>query len=277
MRLDEISRALQADAEEIERLLQDPSDALLRVLLNNENLTELALSAAIRRSRLSPKTLAWIAEHPRWRDAYRVLVALAHNRNTPHRVTLKFLKRLRLFDLVSLLHAPHVAPDIRVAAERLVLDRLKEDLPWGTKIAVARRATANILDRIIDDPALTPFCLDNRRLRETSLCRAIHLHLEDPALLDRIATHFIWSSRYAVRLALARNPFLPERRRFEILQTLRRKDLRQIAKDETLPRLVRQQAATVLAASSREMETAPPAEAKILLLDPEDPEEPQEG
>ena len=213
MRLDEIARALEADAAEIERLLEHPSDELIRVLLNNEHLSELTLATAIRRTPLDAGTLVRIAEHPRWQGSYRVLVALAHNPKTPPRLVFEFLKGLRLFDLVSLLHAPHVSSDIRIAAERLVLDRLKEDLPWGTKIAVARRASADILDRLIEDPNLAPFCLDNRRLREVSLCRAIHLCFDDPALLDEIATHFIWGPRYRVRFALACNPSLPERRR----------------------------------------------------------------
>jgi hypothetical protein len=234
-----LARAKIASADDLKVLLQNPTDSLILAVLDNRNLNELDLVAALRKNRYQPETLTQVASHPTFKRSYRIKLALCLNPKTPHRLVLPFLRELFLFDQLAVIQHPFVSPDIKVVAEHAILEKLK-DLPLGNKITLARRASANLLDRLIETDNITILqaCLDNPRLRELSILKAIHLRIKKPWMLDLIFQHYRWGSSYDVRLALLQHPDLPASAREKIVTTITRKDLLALLAEQRVDRKI---------------------------------------
>lgn len=227
-----IAKAKSASSEELKVILEKPLDDVLISALDNPNLNELDLISLIRKNRYRPETLTKIANHPNFKRSYRVKVALCHNPKTPHRLVLSYLKEIFLFDLISIIQNPYVSPDIKIAAENIVMQKM-EEIPLGTKITLAKRASPNILDKLILNETVPIFnaCLDNPKLREISLLKAINLSLKKGEILNLIVNHNKWGNSYAVKLALLRHPNLFEKQRLAIIKTISKKDIIEIIKE----------------------------------------------
>jgi len=120
------------------------------------------------------------------------------------------------------------------------------DLPLGTRRAAARGSDRYKLDRLLHDRdhRVIGILLDNPRITERDAVRIAAMRPTRPEVLETVARHTRWSSRYRVRKALACNPWTPAPIARRLLPTLMRQDLRHaleagVLPDELLPEVRR--------------------------------------
>jgi hypothetical protein len=105
------------------------------------------------------------------------------------------------------------------------------ELPLGVRRAAARAQDRNMLDRLLYDrnPRVIRLLLNNPRLTERDVIKITATRPTAPAVLEEVAAHRRWASRYRVRKALACNPYTPTPIARRLLPTLMRQDLHHVA------------------------------------------------
>jgi len=117
-------------------------------------------------------------------------------------------------------------------------------LTLGERKALARRPTAELLDRLARDPEpeVIRALLSNSRLTEQEVVLIAALRPQTPANLREVFRARRWSSRYHVRRALAMNPHTPGEIAVRVLAFLTTLDLAEVAADAQLGPAVRREA-----------------------------------
>jgi hypothetical protein len=115
------------------------------------------------------------------------------------------------------------APDAPTANPHL-------DLSAGERTARARGRDRLLLDRLLHDrdPRVIAALLDNPRLSERDVVKIAAMRPTRPEVLDCIAAHPRWATRYRVRKALAFNPATPPPLARALLPTLLQQDLAEL-------------------------------------------------
>jgi hypothetical protein len=111
------------------------------------------------------------------------------------------------------------------------------DLPLGTRRSAARSSDRYKLDRLLHDRdhRVIAVLLDNPRITERDAIRIAAMRPTRPEVLEVVARHSRWSTRYRVRKALACNPATPAQIARRLLPTLLRQDLRHALESGVLP------------------------------------------
>lgn len=202
--------ALTATGSELYSLLQDPSGEVLRVALKNPRLSEEHLLALLKRRDLAEDLLKAISQLKLGEGSHRIKVALAKNPGTPGTVLQTLLPQLYLFELLELCYLPGVTPDQKVAAERVILQRLPTTA-LGNKMTMARRGTAVLVDALLKegDSRLMEACLQNPRLREVSILQFLNGPHATAETISSIARHPRWKQRPNLKMTLLKNRKTP--------------------------------------------------------------------
>jgi hypothetical protein len=102
------------------------------------------------------------------------------------------------------------------------------DLAVGVRRAAARGRDRFLLDRLLHDRdhRVIRLLLDNPRIVEQDVVRVAAMRPTRPEVLEVIARHRRWASRYLVRRALIFNPYTPVPIGRGLLPTLMAQDLR---------------------------------------------------
>lgn len=202
--------ALTATSSELFSLLHDSAGDVLRALLKNPCLSEDHLLALLKRRDLTEDLLKSISRLKLGEGSHRIKVALARNPGTPGTVLQSLLPQLYLFELLELCYLPGVTPDQKVAAERVILQRLPS-VAMGNKMTMARRGTATLVDALLKegDLRLMAPCLQNPRLREVSLLQFLQGPHASAETISAIARHPRWNQRPNLRLVILKNRKTP--------------------------------------------------------------------
>jgi hypothetical protein len=202
--------ALTAAGAEIFPLLQDPAGEVLRALLKNSCLNEEHLLILLKRRDLSEDLLKGVSQLRLGEGNHRIKVALARNPGTSGSVLQTLLPQLYLFELLELCFIPGVTPDQKVAAERVILQRLPT-AAMGNKMTLARRGTATLVDALLKegDIRLMEPCLQNPRLREISVLQFLNGPHTSAETISVIARHSRWNQRPNLKMAFLKNRKTP--------------------------------------------------------------------
>ena len=205
-------------------------------LLENPSVSEPDVVQLLERLDLSANVLVAVANAANWISSESVRFRLARHPKAPRRVAVSLLRQLFLFDLVRVSLLPSTPAEIRRAAEAMILTRIPH-LPVGEKLTLARRGPSRVAGAILAEghPQAIKLALGNSFITESQILKVL-AKLEVPArVLIAIAQHPKWSCQYNVRLALIRNVHTPVPVISAILPDLTLRDLREIAKNESLP------------------------------------------
>ncbi|WP_432820985.1 hypothetical protein [Trichloromonas sp.] len=202
--------ALTASGAELFTLLQDPAGEVLRTLLKNPRLGEDHLLVLLKRRDLTEDLLKAVSQLKLGEGSHRVKLALAKNPGTPGTLLQSLLPQLYLFELIELCFLPGVTPDQKVAAERVVLQRLPTTA-LGNKMTMARRGTATIVDALLKegDIRLMDPCLQNPRLREVSILQFLNGPHASAETISAIARNPRWKQRPNLKMAMLKNRKTP--------------------------------------------------------------------
>lgn len=206
-----VHRALNGSKEELFSLMERPSPDILRAALRNPALDEAHLLALLHHTGLHPDLFTLLhQQHEPPAGSYQILFALAQHPEVPAYLVSSLLPRLYLFDLLKLCCLPGIPQDQKVAAERVIIQRIPAQ-PLGNKLTLARRGTAAIVEALLKEghPQVVAACLDNPHLKEG----AVHQFLASAAAtaesISQIARHNRWQRRPELQQAILKNPRTP--------------------------------------------------------------------
>lgn len=172
--------------------------------------TEDEALALLEQPQVDSVLLVELGRNPATIRSRKVTLALAMHPRTPQRVSLSALKRLFTFDLVAVTRAARAPARVKRAAEEEILKRI-EALSLGEKLALARRASPRVSERLLVEPdtRIIDIALNSPRLNESSLTRALMSANAPCQLFERASEHPKWSLRQEVSLALLRSEKTP--------------------------------------------------------------------
>jgi hypothetical protein len=232
--------ALTASGEELGRLVFHADTGVLLALVGNPALEEAQLCAMLERKNLPADVLEEVARRKALTKSYRVKKALAFHSRTPRLVGMRLLKELYVMDLVQLTLLPAIRTELKINAEEQLLARLPQ-LPLGQKITLARRGPARLAGSLVAEghPQLLAVALENPRLTEAQILKALSREKIPEAVPAAIARHGKWSQSYNVRMALVRQPHAPLASVLAFLPELTVSDLRELAAPGIVPEALR--------------------------------------
>lgn len=174
--------------------------------------------------------------------------ALVLHPHTPLARARTLVAHLGWRDLVEVASDPRVHPVIRRSAESYLEARIGE-MTLGERVALARRASRPIVALLAasEDEGVLRALLGNPFMVERLVVN-IASSSTAPALLRDLAAHVKWSTRRAVRLAVAENPRAPVATALRSVESLDPRDLRRLSRDGRVPTIVRIAAARRLQA-----------------------------
>jgi hypothetical protein len=233
---EKISAALSAEGEELWKLIREHRPEIILNATLNRHLTEDMAVFIARKKTVSSETLEFLAGDVRFKDSYKLKLALCKNPRTPQRVTFAQLKFLRIFDLSDLTKEQILPLNVRQKIEQSIGEKIPS-LPLGVRTALARRANSAIVALLMEkgDENVVSACLDSPALTEGLLHKIISRKTTQPLVVRSIAEHPKWSLRYSVKFGLIRNFNTPMACVVKFIEGMKATDLRDLYADPKLP------------------------------------------
>ena len=203
-------------------------------------LSEDAALALLRRPDLPADVLERLAKNGNVLKHRKVKLALVEHPKTPRHVSLPLVRQLYTFDLMQVALTPVVPADVKMAADEALCNRM-ETVSSGEKLTLAHRASGRVAGELLLDAELrvVQAALQNSRLTEALIVRAVMRSEAPAALVERVAHHPQWSLRREVRVALLRNEKTPMARAVDFARGLPAGQVREILQGSRLPENVK--------------------------------------
>jgi hypothetical protein len=217
-------RALPLDAEE------------LRAGASESALREDAALSLLKRGDLPTDVLEQLGKNGSVLKSRKVKLALVEHPKTPRHVSLPLVRQLYTFDLMQVALTPVVPADVKLAADEALANRL-ETLASGERLTLAHRGSGRIAEALlcVGEARVVQAALQNSRLTEASIVRALGRHNVSAAFVEAVSHHPQWSLRREVRVALLRNEKTPMAKAVEFARTLPPALVREILHSSRLP------------------------------------------
>ena len=206
-----VQDALTTTGERLYALLHDRDEDILTALLKNRALNEDHLLILLKRQDLSTELLTHIYMKSEHFHSHPVLVGIIRNPGTDGHIIRKILPRLRIFELLDTCLLPGASADLKLAAERIILQRIPT-APLGQKITLARRGTTAIVSALLKEGTtqLVDICLSNPHLKEAAVFQFLRSGATRAETISMIARHERWKQRPNIRLTILKNNKTPE-------------------------------------------------------------------
>jgi hypothetical protein len=220
-------------SSDLETLLAAASDPTLT--------KDLAL-ALLKRADLPGEILERLGKNSSAIKDRQVKLALAEHLKTPRHISLAIVRSLFTFDLMHVALAPTVPADVKAAADAALCNRL-ETITSGEKLSLAHRASGRVASELLLDsePRTVQAALENSRLTEVQVVKAITSGSATPALVQAVCQHSKWSLRREVRVALLRSQHTPAPRALEFAAAIPLPALKDVLHGSRLPASIKEQ------------------------------------
>ena len=208
---------------------------------NASGLSEDSALSLLKRANLAPEVLEQLAKNGNLLKNRKVKLALASHPKMPRHVSLPLVRQLYTFDLMQIALTPAVPADLKRAADETLCNRL-DTLASGERLTLAHRGSGHIAEALLADAEtrVMQAALQNSRLTESSIVRALTRADAPAALVEAVSHHAQWSLRREVRVALLRNARMPMARAVEFARTLPAALVREILQNSRLPANVKE-------------------------------------
>ncbi len=225
----DIEIACSGTEDDLRALAHHHSFEVVATILKNKNLTEDIALIIANRKNISPELLESLFHDTRWKDKYRILLALCKNPKTPQKISLSLIKSIKIFDLADLTRNQFVPVNIRLKAEAVINEKIPS-IPLGIKIALSKRAGRGVLMKLVEEgkKEIVAACLDSPYMTESEIYRIINKKKVSPKVIWQIADHSKWSCRYQIQWALILNIHTPLPRVLSFLRNIKSSDLRDL-------------------------------------------------
>jgi hypothetical protein len=226
----------------LEEAVHSPDPKILLAAASDPALTKDLALALLKHTQLSGETLECLSKNSTAMKDRQVKLALVEHPRTPRHVSRPIVKSLFTFDLMHVALSPTVPADIKAAADEALCNRL-ETITAGEKLSLAHRASGRVASELLLDlePRTVQAALENSRLTEVQVVKAITHHGATPVLVQAVCHHAKWSLRREIRIALLRSQHTPAPRALEFAAALPLPALKDVLHGSRLPANVREQ------------------------------------
>ncbi len=183
--------AVAADA----RLTED----LTLALLNHRDLPREALEALSKNGSLMRQR--------------KVRMAVVMHPRTPRHVSVPTIRHLYTFELMQVALQPSVQPDVKRAAEEVLINKLAS-ISSGERATLARRSSGRVAAALLLDKEerIMQAALANPQMTEVSVVKVLKAEHGTELLAPAVSRHQKWSYRNDVKAALLGNKNTPSGR-----------------------------------------------------------------
>jgi hypothetical protein len=208
----------------------------LKAQAAHPGLSEDAALALLKRPDLAGDVLEALARNGNALRQRKVKLALVQHPRTPRQVSLPLVRQLYIFELMQVALTPAVPADVKRAADDVLLNHL-ETVTAGERLTLAHRGSGRLAEELLldEDARVAQGALQNPRLTEVSIVRALRRPEVCSALVDAICRHPQWSLRREVRIALLRHEKTPAAHAVEYARMLPPSLVREILQTSRLP------------------------------------------
>jgi hypothetical protein len=202
---------------------------------------ELAI-AMLRRADLAGAVIEELARNRSLLKLRQVRITLASHPQAPRHVSVPLVRQFYTFDLMKVALSPSVPADVKRTADETLVGRLKTVSP-GERMTLARRASGRCAGALLLDveERIMRAALENARLTEALVVRAVLRPEAGPALIHAVAGHAKWSYRRDVQVALLRTEYLSLARALAFARGMAAPRLREILQTSRLPQRIKEQ------------------------------------
>ena len=203
---------LPADAD-LERLVHDSAPEILTAVAADARLTEDLALALLNRSDLPREGLEALSKNGQLARLRKVRMGIVVHPRTPRHVSVPTIRHLYTFDLMQVALLPSVPPDVKRAAEEVLISKLASISP-GERVTLARRSSGRVAGALLldKDERIMQAALANPQMTEVSIVKALKAGHSTELLAPAVARHQKWSYRNDVKAALLGNKDTPSGR-----------------------------------------------------------------
>lgn len=220
----------------VQDAIHSDSSDVLKAAASDPALNEDLALALLKRNDLAAEVLEPLSKNATVAKSRKVKLAIVGHPKTPRYVSMALVRQLFTFDLMRVALTPVVPGDVKLAAEEVLINRM-EAISSGERLSLARQASGRVAGALLIDlePRVIRAALENPRLTDTLVIRAL-MRAESPAeLVHAVCHHPKWSLRREVRIALLRNEHTPLARALEFSRSLPSALLKEILQNSRLP------------------------------------------
>jgi hypothetical protein len=204
--------ALPGDAD-LEQLVHDSSPEILTAVAADARLTEDLALALLNHRDLPREALEALNKNGPLARLRKVRMALAVHPRTPRHVSVPAIRHLNTFDLMQVALLPSVAPDVKRAAEEVLISKLAS-ISSGERATLARRSSGRVAGALLLDKEerIMQAALANPQMTELLIVKALKAGHGTELLAPAVSRHQKWSYRNDVKAALLGNKDTPSGR-----------------------------------------------------------------
>jgi hypothetical protein len=208
--------ALPADAD-LERLVHDPSPEILTAVAADPRLTEDLALALLNHRDLPREALEALSKNSSVARQRKVQLALVIHPHTPRHVSVPTIRHIYTFELMQVALLPAVPPDVKRAAEEVILGRLAS-ITSGERFTLAKRSSGRVAAALLLDKEerIMQAALANPQMTEIFIVRALKAEVGTELLAPAVSRHQKWSFRNDVKAALLGNKNTPSSRLIQL-------------------------------------------------------------
>ncbi|MFZ0480927.1 MAG: hypothetical protein WAL71_17440 [Terriglobales bacterium] len=217
------------------------SDELLKVAADPALTAGLAL-ALLRRADLPGDALEQLGKNRSLLKHRKVKIALVLHPRTPRHVSVPLIRQFYTFDLMKVALQPTAPADVKRTADEVLIARLGT-VTLGERLTLARRGPGRTAGALLSDSEerIMRTALENARLTEVFVARAVLQPEAGAALIQAVAQHPKWSYRRDVQLALLRTEYLSLAKALAFAREIPPAELSEILQNSRLPKKIKRQ------------------------------------
>jgi hypothetical protein len=203
---------LPADAD-LEKLVHDSAPEILAAVAADARLTEDLAMALLNHLDLPREALEALSKNGHLARLRKVRMGIAMHARTPRHVSVPTIRHLYTFDLMQVALLPSVPPDVKRAAEEVLISKLAS-ISSGERVTLARRSSGRVAGALLLDKEerIMQAALANPQMTEVSIVKALKAGHGTELLAPAVARHQKWSYRNDVKAALLGNKDTPSGR-----------------------------------------------------------------
>jgi hypothetical protein len=207
---------LPPDAD-LERLVHETSAEILTAVAADPRLSEDLALAMLNRRDLPRETLEALAKNARLAKQRKVRLALVTHPKTPRHVAVPAIRNIYTFELMQVALLPAVPPDVKHAAEEVLIGRLST-IASGERLTLAKQGTGRIAAALLLDKEerIMQAALANPRMTEVAIVKALKAENGTEVLAPAVARHEKWAFRNEIKAALLGNKHTPPARMIQL-------------------------------------------------------------
>jgi hypothetical protein len=204
--------SLPADAD-LERLVHDSAPEILTAVAADARLTEDLALALLKHRDLAREALEALSKNGPLMRQRKVRLAVAVHPRTPRHVAIPTIRHLYTFELMQVALLPSVQPDVKRAAEEVLIHKLAS-ISSGERITLARRSSGRVAAALLLDKEdrIMQAALSNPQMTEIFIVRALKVDHGTELLAPAVSRYQKWSYRNDVKAALLGNRNTPSGR-----------------------------------------------------------------